>query len=366
MHYSIRYRRRIFLLALLSGILILSIACVSNLSNNSKTEQPSTTPSSPKATPSSWYAVYFTEPEGAHSEALLGGPDKELVNAIQSARVSVDIAVLRLDLWSVRDALIDAHRRGVLVRMVIDSDYLHDDEIRDLIEAGIPVIGDRGEGMMHDKFMVIDRKQTWSGSMNFTISDTYRNNNNLLRIDSSELAENYTTEFEEMFNDGFFGAGSSANTPHPIIDVQGVRIDNCFSPDDGCQALLVDLAANAQQSIRFLAFSFTSDDLAEAILERAKAGVSVSGVFDKEQYYSNIGTEFDRLRSAGLEVHLSNTSYNMHHKTIIIDDRIVVTGSYNFTYFAENRNDENILIIHSPEIARLYQEEFLRVFDQNQ
>ena len=43
----------------------------------------------------------------------------------------------------------------------------------------------------------------------------------------------------------------------------------------------------------------------------------------------------------------------MHNKVIIIDDRIVVTGSYNFTYFAENRNDENVLIIHSPEIARI-------------
>jgi phosphatidylserine/phosphatidylglycerophosphate/cardiolipin synthase-like enzyme len=363
---SIHHRLRIVFPALISGILVLSIACVSNLDNIRKTEHAGSTPSLPKVTPASWYAVYFSEPDGVHSKTLLGGPDKDLASAIQSARVSVDVAVLRLDLWSIRDALIDAHRRGVSVRMVIDSDYLNEEEIQDLIKAGIPIVGDRGEGTMHNKFVVIDRKQTWSGSMNFTISDTYRNNNNLLRIDSSELAENYTKEFEEMFIDGLFGAGSPANTPHPIIDVQGVEIESCFSPDDGCQALLEDLAANATQSIRFLVFSFTSDDLAEAILERADAGVSVSGVFDEGQYHSNIGTEYDKLRSAGLEVHLSNASYKMHHKAIIIDDRIVVTGSYNLTYFAENRNDENLLIIHSPEIAGLYQEEFLRLFDQSQ
>jgi phosphatidylserine/phosphatidylglycerophosphate/cardiolipin synthase-like enzyme len=320
----------------------------------------------PVETPSSWYAIYFTDPGGPYSKTLIGGPDKDLVNAIRSAHVSVDIAVLRLDLWSARDAIIDAHHRGVSVRMVIDSDYLDEKEIQDIIEAGIPILGDRGEGTMHNKFMVIDRKEIWTGSMNFTISDTYRNNNNLLRIESSELAENYTTEFEEMFLDDRFGVGSPANTPHPDIDVQGARIESCFSPDDGCQALLNDLVENARQSIQFLAFSFTSNELADFMIERAKRGVNVSGVFDKDQYYSNSGTELDKLRAAGLEVHLDSNPDSMHHKVIIIDDQIVVTGSYNFTYFAENRNDENILIIHSPEIARLYQKEFLHLFDQSQ
>ncbi len=118
---------------------------------------------------------------------------------LHSARVSVDIAVLDLNLWSIRDALLEAYDRGVLVRMVVESDYLDTDEVQELKDAGIPVLGDRQEGLMHNKFVIIDRQEVWTGSMNFTISDTYQNNNNLQRIRSSRLAEDYTAEFEEMF-----------------------------------------------------------------------------------------------------------------------------------------------------------------------
>jgi phosphatidylserine/phosphatidylglycerophosphate/cardiolipin synthase-like enzyme len=347
-------------------MLAISVACKSTLHIWPISESSGSFPPLQAETPPSWYAVYFTDPKNPNNKTLLGGPDKYMVDAIRAAKVSVDVAVLRLDLWRVRDALIDAHRRGVSVRMVIDSDYLDEEEIQDLIEAGIPILGDRGKGLMHHKFVVIDRIQTWTGSMNFTLNDTYRSNNNLLRIDSSELAENYLTEFEEMYQDDRFGEDSMANTPHPVLEVQGVKIWSCFSPDEGCQALLVDLITSARRNIQFLAFSFTSDDLGNAMLERAKVGVSVSGVFDRKQYYWNNGTEFDKLRNAGLEVRLNDDSYSMHHKVIIIDDRIVVTGSYNFTYFAENRNDENVLVIFSPEIAGMYQEEFVRLFNQSQ
>ena len=350
---------------LIGGFLLITLACVSTANPGSTPEITGSPPPTP-VTPPSWYAVYFTDPSGSNSQTLLSGPDRDLASAIEAARVSVDIAVLHLNLWSIRNSLIDAYHRGVSVRVVVDSDYLDEDEIRDLIEAGIPILGDRSGGTMHNKFAVIDRKQIWTGSMNYTVSDTYWSHNNLLRIDSPELAENYTSEFEEMFLDDRFGIGSPANTPHPVVKIQGVSIENCFAPDDGCQTLLTDLIKSARKSIQFLAFSFTSDNLASAMLERAEAGVSVSGVFDKGQYYSNRGTVFDKLRSANLDVYLNGDSYNMHNKVIIIDDRIVVTGSYNFTYFAENRNDENVLIIHSPEIAGLYQIEFLDLFDQSQ
>ena len=75
-----------------------------------------------------------------------------------------------------------------------------------MIDAGIPVLGDRREGLMHDKFVVIDRSEVWLGSMNYTYSGTYEDNNQLIHIRSVEMAENYTTEFEEMFVDDKFGA----------------------------------------------------------------------------------------------------------------------------------------------------------------
>ena len=366
MSLEIHHYQPIDLFNTLIGVMvILSIACnsiteIGWASNNASALPPDNATESL----SSWYTVYFTDPGSSNSKTLRGGPDKALANAIRAARVSVDMAVLQLDLWSIRDALINAHRRGLAVRMVTDSDYIEEKEIQDLIEAGIPVTGDRREGLMHDKFVVIDRQEVWTGSMNFTINDAYRNHNNLIRIRSTELAENYTTEFEEMFLDDLFGVGSPANTPHPSLNIQGETLENCFSPDDGCLSRLIELIEGAQRRIDFLAFSFTSDDLANAMLERAEVGVSISGIFDESQYYSNSGTEFDRFRSAGLDVHLDANPRTMHNKVIIIDEKIVITGSYNFTQYAETRNDENVLIVHNPEIASLYLEEFHKIFDE--
>jgi phosphatidylserine/phosphatidylglycerophosphate/cardiolipin synthase-like enzyme len=85
---------------------------------------------------------------------------------------------------------------------------------------------------------------------------------------------------------------------------------------------------------------------------------------EAEQVGSNIGTEYDPFALAGLDVRLDGNQGQMHHKVIIIDERIVITGSYNFSSSAETRNDENLLIIHSAEIAHPFLEEFQRVFRQ--
>ena len=91
----------------------------------------STAASTPE-TPEDWYSVYFTDPADPASKSLRGGPDKHLAEAIRAARVSVDVAVLQLNLWSIRDALLEAHKRGVQVRMVTESDYLDGKEIGQL------------------------------------------------------------------------------------------------------------------------------------------------------------------------------------------------------------------------------------------
>ncbi len=119
---------------------------------------------------------------------------------------------------------------------------------------------------------------------------------------------------------------------------------------------------SAQKSVYFLAYSFTSDELAQALIERAQAGVKVEGVFDEDQYHSNEGTELDRLKSAGLDVRLDSNPRLMHHKVIIIDDQVVITGSYNFSYNAEHNNDENTLIIHNQALAGQYLAEFQKIY----
>ena len=309
-----------------------------------------------------WIEVFFTDPRSVNADTYRGGPDQRLADAIQGARVSVDLAVLDLDLWSIRDALLAAHRRGIAVRLVVESDYLDTHEIQDLKDAGIPLLGDRHQGLMHNKFVIIDRSEVWTGSMNYTIRDGYRNNNNLLHIRSSRLAGNYTNEFEEMFVDDRFGKGSPPNTPDPQLDINGTAIETYFAPEDAVAARLLELISEARQSVYFLAFSFTADDLAHALRQRAASGVLVRGVMETSQVASNTGGEFENFRAAGLDVHLDGNPANMHHKILVIDGKIIVVGSYNFSRSADETNDENLLVIHSEQVADLFLAEFQRVY----
>lgn len=312
-----------------------------------------------------YFSVYFSQPDNPASKSYRGGPDAYLADAIENARLSVDIAVLNLNLWSIRDALIAAHRRGVQVRMVTDSDYSDGTEIKALREAGIPVLGDRRESLMHHKFVIIDRQQIWTGSMNLTINGAYRNDNNLIRIQDEQLAQDYLVEFDEMFVDDRFGDASRADTPFPEITIGGYPVEIRFSPDDGVENLLVSLIENAEERVDVLAYAFTLDSLADALIQTEKQGVAVHGVFDKGQVSTNRGGEYQRLVDSGLDIRLDGNPDSMHHKVLIIDGNIIVVGSYNFSSSAENKNDENVLILHDPAIAAYFVDEFERIFEQS-
>jgi phosphatidylserine/phosphatidylglycerophosphate/cardiolipin synthase-like enzyme len=320
----------------------------------------------PTATNHNWFAVYFTDPTSPVAESYRGGPDEQLANAIDAARLSVDMAIYDLNLWSIRDALIGAHRRGVLVRVVTESDNTDEQEVQQLKEAGIEVLGDRREALMHDKFAVIDGVEVWTGSMNFTTGGGYLDNNNLLHIQSSKLAEDYMHEFEQMFVNDHFGAEKTSSTPNPNVTINGSLVEAYFSPQDGTLEHILNAIHASRESIFFLAYSFTSDELAQELIERAQAGVKVMGVFDEDQCHSNAGTEYDQLKAAELDVRLDGNPRLMHHKVIIIDGQVVITGSYNFSNNAEHNNDENTLIIHNQDLAGRYLAEFQQIYDQAQ
>jgi len=311
-----------------------------------------------------WFDLYFTDPSNPLASQETGGPDGPLAEAIDSAHLSVDVAIYSFSLNSIRDALIRAHDRGVRVRMVMESDNLDRSDPQKMIEAGIPILGDRREGLMHDKFVVIDNSEVWLGSMNFTDSGAYADNNNLIRIHSIKMAENYAKEFEEMFTDDKFGPDVVAETPNPRVTIDGIPIDVYFSPDDNIQANFVELVNNAEKSIYFMAFSFTADLIGEAVRARATDGVTVSGVMETEQVNSNVGTEFDPFSQAGLDVFRDTNEGLMHHKVMIIDESIVIFGSYNFTNSAETKNDENLIVIYDKDIAAQFMAEFQRVYAQ--
>jgi phosphatidylserine/phosphatidylglycerophosphate/cardiolipin synthase-like enzyme len=350
--------RNRYIVILLAICLILT-ACVPS------TPEPTTVPitSTPPPGPATgWLQIYFTNPTDPNAHNYEGGPDQTLAAAIDSARLSVDMAAYSLNLWSIRNALVRAARRGVTVRMVMESDNMDGSEVQDLLDAGIPIIGDQQEGLMHDKFVIIDRSEVWIGSMNYTTNGAYLDNNNLLRIVSDQLAKNYSTEFEQMFTEHLFGPEKISDTPYPRLNLDGTTVENYFSPQDGIARHIVELVRNAKKSIHFMAFSFTSDDIGNAIRDQAQAGIVVSGVMDEGQINSNQGTEYDAFKQAGVDVRRDGIDGMMHHKVIIIDESIVITGSYNFTASAETRNDENVLIIFNADVAARYMSEFWSIY----
>ena len=180
-----------------------------------------------------WYQLYFTAPKYPDRPVdHVGGLDEKLTALIASAQKSVDMAVLLLDLDNVTQALVDAHKRGCTVRVVTDVDELNDASFKKLQQAGITVVGGNPDAIMHNKFVVVDGKAVWTGSWNFDVTETYRNNNNGLLIQSVELARNYTAAFEKMWRDRKFGGAKKAGGTTPKLTINGVSVENYFSPED--------------------------------------------------------------------------------------------------------------------------------------
>ena len=310
---------------------------------------------------STWYRVYFTSPKYPDDPRdHHGGVDERFVAFLQRAQQSIDMAIYDLDLDNVADALIAAKDQGVTVRIVTDSDNLKTQAIVRLQRAGIIVVDDKREAIMHNKFAVVDSLAVWTGSWNFTENDSYRYNNNAIEIDSPELARNYHTKFELMFKDKEFGPGRPA-TRTTRFTIGGITVENYFSPEDNGASRIIARLSQAQESIYFMAFSFTDDDIGQVVRDRAKAGVTVQGVFETTGSETRF-SEYTTMRDAKLEVRQDGNPFLMLHKVFIIDGRTVIFGSYNFSQNAKEDNDENFLIVDDPTLAAQFQTEFRRVY----
>jgi phosphatidylserine/phosphatidylglycerophosphate/cardiolipin synthase-like enzyme len=168
-----------------------------------------------------------------------------------------------------------------------------------------------------------------------------------------------------MFVEDRFGALSLQDTPHPTLSLDGMMLEVYFSPDDDPAARIIDLLRSAEESIEFMVYAFTADDIADAMLDRAHEGVVVRGVIERRQA-NNEGSEFERLHQSAVDLRLDSNRNSMHHKVILIDGRTVITGSYNFSRSAQEYNDENVLIIHDVDTTARFLLEFERIFDAAQ
>lgn len=130
-------------------------------------------------------------------------------------------------------------------------------------------------------------------------------------------------------------------------DIQQV----CFPP--GCEKLIIQQIDNAKDEIKVQAYSFTSAPIAKALLNAHKRGVVVEIILDKGQRKQKY-TSYTFFKNSGIPVFIDSAHAIAHNKIIILDRETVITGSYNFTKAAENKNAENLLIIKSQEIADQY------------
>ena len=226
---------------------------------------------------------------------------------------------MTLTVFSIRDALIAAHNRGVTVRMVTDDDE-YDDVNNNahfvaLETAGITIIQDNRSSYMHNKFFVIDGSVVWSGSTNITDRGFAYNQNNSIVFTSTAVADIYTVEFEEMFVSGNFGTAKTDNTTHTLT-YNGRPLEIYFSPSDGSMDEVITAVNNAQDSIDFSIFSMTHDGLRDAIIARINAGVQITAVWDALGA-GNVASEDEALCAAGAQIKIDDFSGLVHNKFMV-------------------------------------------------
>ena len=131
-----------------------------------------------------------------------GGAENAIVSAIDDAHKTLDIAIYTFTSRPISQAVVRAHERGVKVRIIMDDDQARDrySKYRYLKRRGIPIALYTGDGIMHNKFAVIDTQTVITGSFNWTASAEEYNYENLLIIDSPEVAKIYEDYFAKMWN----------------------------------------------------------------------------------------------------------------------------------------------------------------------
>lgn len=248
---------------------------------------------------------------------------------------TLDCAFYDLNLKSIEQQLVNA-------RVIMEKDNLNNRNFK----------SDKKSSYMHNKFCIINKTTVITGSMNPTTNGAYKNNNNLLIINSKEIAKTYTIEFEELYY-------NKKNEKSKITNYDNIQI--FFCPEDNCANQILKEIKSAQQSIYFITFSFTHDLIAASIVSKK---LEVKGIIENSQR-NVINSEYQYLLNNTMNVKLDSNPNNMHHKVFIIDNTTVITGSMNPTKNGDTKNDENLIIIKDKIIAEKYLQEFKELFSNS-
>lgn len=277
-----------------------------------------------------------------------------LVSFIESAQKSVSCALFDVGLESVQEVLLEKYNDpSIEVRIVTDNDYIE--------KFDHEFVREDTWGLMHNKFCIIDGVKLSTGSMNPTNNGAHKNNNNLLLIESDTLASNYLAEFNEMWQ-GTFKKGNPVAYETIELTEKNITLHNYFCPDDSCADHIKEILNDAEKSIHFMTFSFTHDGIANVLLIKHEQGLVLQGVMEARQVSKY--SKYDVLKFQDIDVLKDGNKQNMHHKVFIVDEKIVITGSMNPSAGGDTRNDENVLVIEDEAIAKVFLEEFNRVYEQ--
>lgn len=313
---------------------------------------------------------------------------KALISAINNSTQTIDFAFYGLSKQDeILNALINAQKRGVVVRGIVDknienkndysgteisinklgenvvkTDYKTEiEKLNKINNKEIEFNYDFFKGhIMHNKFCIIDDEIVWTGTANISSTGTGGfNENNACLIHSKEFAKLFKREFEQMYIDGLFHENK-----YPIYSRKGINIDNknvqiYFSPNKFIiNSVIIPEIEKAQNYIYLSMFLITNNKIVQSLIDAHNRGVEIKLIVDAYhalQPYS----KHEQLRKANIKVKVENWAGKMHAKTVIIDDKTIITGSANWTYSAFKYNDENLLIFRNvPNEVRFLKKEF--------
>lgn len=307
-----------------------------------------------------------------------------LVAAIDKTAKTLLLSIYDLKLPEVADAILRAKARGVEVRLVYDQSHTNpvSPEYQRLLDGGVPIRilkGGGSFGIMHNKFAVFDGELLATGSFNWTAAADEKNFENAIFRSDAALAAGFTKYWTWMWelahdpaaaNAQAGPAGAGLGTPpadplKPIAFGGGNYPRYAFSPEGGVEDLLVDALSRSKRTIDVAIFSLYSQRVVDALIAAKTRGVLVRVVSDMSQ--SRRSQPVRALSQSGVELRLSagrGGTGVLHHKYVIVDGALLMTGSYNFSANAELYNFENDLFTTVLGEVAAYGGEFAAVWAQ--
>jgi cardiolipin synthase len=208
--------------------------------------------------------------------------------------------------------------------------------------AKVKLLKRYGDGLMHQKIMVIDGRRTWIGSANMTGESLRFHGNLITAVHSQQIASFILEKAQNMRSEE-----NGIPLKHRAFNVGEQEIELWFFPDDPLGAKkLVELLRAAKKSIRIAMFTWTRIDLANEVIDAKNRGINVEVVIDRRCGLGAGAQVVKRLNDGGVPVRLSQGDALLHHKLLIVDSQVLVNGSANWTKAAFTKNDDCYMILY--------------------